>query len=99
MEYCGTKLSEIKDLKKIYVCNGNDYLSQISAKELVKKNKHLPFYKNLRKGISIKMQGVLIRWLYRGLPFDRALDKIEGLIAENKSRAIKYNMKKRNKIW
>lgn len=46
IEYCGIKLANLdKYNPKIKVCNGHDFYSCITYKNLIEENKHLPFFK------------------------------------------------------
>ena len=85
MEYCGIELANLKGrhLKKIKVCEGRDYLSSIRYKELIEKNKHLPFFEEIEE-YKPEFQGVIIRWLYRGLPLSDTLIKVDGIIKDSK---------------
>ena len=89
MEYCGVELAKLQ-IKSIKVCNRYDYLSSISYKKLIEKNNHLPFFKEISH-YKPRHQGVIIRWLYRGLPLKRAINKIEQIIREEEKQ-IKKNI-------
>jgi len=67
----------IKELYQPKVCDGYDELSKINYKVLIEKHKHLPFYKKIAKRYPPKDRGSIIRWLYRGLSMEQALQKIE----------------------
>jgi hypothetical protein len=95
-EYCGLDLAKLNPKsKKIKVCNGRDYYSRFSYKELLERNGHLPFLKKVKddnpelKDIHL---GILIRWLYRGMTLEQAVAKAK------KSFGIEENFKRRCQI-
>lgn len=79
--FCNTdKEAEDLNIKELYqarVCNGYDELSKYSYKVLIEKHKHLTFYKKIEKRYPPKDRGSIIRWLYRGLSMEQAIQKME----------------------
>lgn len=78
-EYCGIDLAKLNKKKpKINVCNNRDFYSSFTYKTLIEQNKHLPFFKRIKNEFHYfndKQIGVAIRWLYRGMTFDEAMNK------------------------
>ena len=79
--YCNSdKEAEDLNLKEVYqvrVCDGYDDLSKVTYKELIEEHKKLPFYKKINTRYGPKDRGTIIRWLYRGLSLEQALQKID----------------------
>lgn len=67
----------VKEVYQVRVCDGYDDLSKINYKSLIEEHKDLPFYKKIEKRYPPKDRGTIIRWLYRGLSMEQALQKIE----------------------
>lgn len=80
VEYCGIDLASLdKKRPKIKVCGGYDFYSSFSYKVLIEKNKHLPFMNKVKEEypfLGDKDLGSLIRWLYRGMTLEQAINKV-----------------------
>ena len=64
-----------KEICHLKVCNGHDDMSNRKTDDLIESHKNFKFYRRIRN-IPPKYRGTFIRWLYRGLTFDKARIKV-----------------------